>query len=1192
MKNKSLRKDFFMEIKKSPARFISIFFIVAMGVAFFSGIRSAESDMKITGDAYFDSSNLMDIKAVSTWGLTSEDIQAIRKVKGVEYAEGSYSYDYLETRDDQDKVVHVMALSEHFNLPTVTKGRLPEKAGECLIDDEEGYQVGDMIHLRSGDGKDLADSLKTADLTIVGTGNSAAYISFNRGNASIGNGSISSFILVTEDSFSMEYYTEAYVQVEDALSQTTYTDAYQNQIDYMMDEIDKITEERCQARRQSVVDDALEELDDARKELEDAKQKAEKELGDGKKELEDAENELADAKKQLDDASSELADGKKQLETSRKQLDDAKKQLEDGEKELAEGEKQLAAGQKELTAVKKKLEKSQKELDGGLAEYQKGEKQYEAGKKAYDQAYQEFLEKKSAAESELSAAGSKIDAAFVQLKEAEDTYAAQQAVLEGLKAESPDSEDDAYESWAQKVQIMEAELSAVKTQLDVQSEELNGQKAAFESKKAESEAGFAAAEKEFAVQKKPLDENRKTLDQTKKKLESAQSEIDAGWKEIRKNEKKLSAAEKEINENRKKLESGKKSLESGEKKYQEGVGEYEKGLRQYKDGVKEYEKGMKEYLKGVEEYKTGKKEADEKISDAEIKIADAEKEIDDIGTPKWYIYDRSTLPEHSGYGENADRMKALGKVFPLIFFLVAALISLTNMTRMVEEQRINIGTLKALGYSNRAIAGKYLGYALLATVGGSVVGVLFGEKLFPYVIMIGYSIMYHHMPKYLMPYNLHYGLVASGAAIICITLATLASCLNELRETPSVLMRPPAPKTGKKTFLEKIPFIWNLLNFSWKSTIRNLFRYKKRFFMTIFGISGCMGLMVFGYGLRDSIYEITQLQYTDLQVYKGIIYLQEEPSDSELDNLQSSLKESGSITEYMDSCINNITLIHGKKQRDTVLMVMSDTEKISDYVHFRDRVSGETYTLDDEGAIISEKTAKLLNASEGDKIQIKDEKNGNKEVVISHITENYMGHYLYLTPEYYEKVYGEQPDYNTILFKTKETDTNEQVEALGSQIMKQDAVLSIGYMHNIQDTLDNMLSSLNMVIIVLIISAGLLAFVVLFNLNEVNIAERRRELATLKVLGFRDTEVAAYVFRENVLLTLFGVLGGCIFGKYLHSFTIQTVEVDAAMFGRIITPKSFLYAMFFTILFSVLINAVMYFKLKKIDMVESLKSIE
>ena len=500
--------------------------------------------------------------------------------------------------------------------------------------------------------------------------------------------------------------------------------------------------------------------------------------------------------------------------------------------------------------------------------------------------------------------------------------------------------------------------------------------------------------------------------------------------------------------------------------------------------------------------------------------------------------------------------------------------------------------MKALGYSKMSIASKYMGYALLATVGGSIFGVLVGEKLLPYIIIYAYGILYHHLPAILTPYNWYYAAVASGISVVCITAATFFACYKELMAQPAVLMRPPAPKIGKRVFLERVGIIWQHLNFSWKSTVRNLMRYKKRFFMTIFGISGCMALMLVGFGLKDSIFEITQLQYKDIQVYDGVAYLQDDATEEEKDTLKKDLDRNPEIVRHMDTRMKSVTLVNGKKERSTVECVMKDTEDIPDYVHLRDRKTKETYKLSDNGVILSEKTAKLLDAKEGDTIEIKDEENGNKKVKIEYICENYMGHYMYMTPAYYEDVYGETPEYNSFLYATPDDYSITKMKDVGKEIINEDAVLSLSYIYDIQEQLDDMLKSLNLVIVVLIVSAGMLAFVVLYNLNTINITERQRELATLKVLGFYDPEVGAYVYRENILLTFIGAGAGCILGKILHRFIIETVEVDSVMFGRNIDPSSFLYALLFTILFSLIINGVMYFKLRKIDMVESLKSIE
>ena len=664
---------------------------------------------------------------------------------------------------------------------------------------------------------------------------------------------------------------------------------------------------------------------------------------------------------------------------------------------------------------------------------------------------------------------------------------------------------------------------------------------------------------------------RREMDNAQAELTAAKSQIDAAEAELAAAPAKLSSGQAQIN-------SGWNELRSQEQKLVDGEAEIVSNEAKLVDAKKEYEEG--------------KAEAEAEIADGEKKIAEAEADIEDIELPKWYVYDRSTLIEYSGFGENAQRLGAIGRVFPVLFFLVAALISLTSMTRMVEEQRTSIGTMKALGYSKGAIASKYIGYALLATAGGSVIGVLIGEKILPYIIVYAYGILYQHLPKILVPYDWGYAAMASGAAVFCTLFATVMACYKELEAQPAVLMRPPAPKNGRRVFLERIGVVWRHLNFTWKSTIRNLMRYKKRFFMTIFGIGGCMALMLVGFGLKDSCYEIAKLQFAEIQFYDGSIYLEEDITEEQQDELEAALKSEEQISRYMKANMQNITLVNGKKECAAYECVFGSVEDIPWFVDFHDRRSKERYELTDDGGIISEKTAKLLDVKQGDTIEIKDEEKGNKQVKVTQICENYMGHYIYFTPACYEEVYGEEPEYNSILFEVEDSDVNADLEKIGRNLLKQDGALSVSYTHDIEKQLDDMLRSLNLVIVVLIISAGMLAFVVLYNLNTVNIAERKRELATLKVLGFYNMEVAEYVYRENILLTFFGAVVGAVLGRFLHLFIIETVEVDSAMFGRNINMPSYIYSLILTVTFSMLINGVMYFKLKKIDMVESLKSIE
>lgn len=1103
MKMKPTSKDFYMEIRKSPGRFLSILFIVALGVAFFSGIRASEPDMRLTGDAYFDESNLMDIKAFSTYGVTQDDVDVISKIDGVEHAEGAYSADFMQIVDKKQKVLHVISLQDEMNQVKLSDGQMPQKAGECLADQDAGYKVGDTIKLRSGTSDEVTDTLTTDTLKVVGLCSSPMYISYGRGSATIGTGTISAFVMVPEETFDMDVYTEVYVQVKGAKNEVAFTDGYDKKVEKVLDQIEDITDERAEIRKQELVNEAQEKIDEAREELEQGR---------------------ADAASELADAAAKIAD--------------AEEQLTSGKAQITSGKKQIASAKNTLSKKERELEQAQNQYNAGLAQLQEGEAQYEAGLAQYEAAKPEAEAKIQTGREEIEKKKQKLAEAPAQLEQLKQMVAGleqkqtagiitekEEATLKELKENKIPQLEYFIANGEQLIASGEAELDAAQKQLD----------------------DTAAT---LAQTKSELDAAKASLNGVPQQLASGKSQIQSGWAEIRKQEKKLEEGAAEIAENEAKVAEAKI------------------------------------------EYANGEEEAAQKIAEGEQKIADAEAKVQDIEKPTWYVYDRDTLTEYSGYGENAERLGAIGRVFPVLFFLVAALISLTSMTRMVEEQRTAIGTMKALGYSKMSIAKKYLGYALIATAGGSVLGVLIGEKILPYIIVYAYGILYQHITHILVPYQWIYAWMAAAAAIVCTMAATFFACYKELVAQPAVLMRPPAPKNGQRVFLERIKFIWKHLSFTWKSCIRNLTRYKKRFFMTVFGIGGCMGLMLVGYGIKDSCYEIAELQFRDIQMYDGSVYLKEDISDEIRQNLLDYMKDDSDISHYMQTSMKNVTLVNGKNKRDTYQVVFSEPKDVKDYFDFHDRKSKEEYTLDDEGVIISEKTGKLLNAKAGDTIEIKDEENGNKKVKIAHICENYMGHYIFFTPSYYEKVYGENSEYNSIFFAGQKGDTQEDYNKIGEDILTQDGALSVSYMRDIEKQLDDMLKSLNLVIVVLIISAGMLAFVVLYNLNTVNITERQRELATLKVLGFYDLEVAEHVYRENVLLTFIGAAVGVVLGKFLHAFIIDTVEVDTAMFGRNINFSSYVYSLLFTILFSLIVNGIMYFKLKKIDMVESLKSIE
>lgn len=1355
---KALRKEFWMEIRKSKSRFISILLIVALGVAFFSGIQASSPDMRYSGDAYYDESSLMDIKVVGTMGLTSDDVSSIESIDGIESAEGAWSTDVMCGEGQKQKVLHIESINDAVNKLDVQEGRLPEKSGEIFLDSTfasaNEYKVGDKVALREDGDSTL---LVTAEYTVVGTGRSPLYISFNRGNTTLGTGEVNGFGYVLPEDFDQKIYTQIYVTVHGAKGLTSYTDGYENLIAKIKGRVENIADDRCQIRLAAVKADAQEEIDDAQKKLDDGKKEADEkladakeeldkgekdledgrqeyedgksqledaktELADGKKQLEDAKTELADGKTQLEDAKAQLADGKSQLESaksqlssSKSQLDTARSQLDDGwsqvnaaKAQLADGQAQLDSAQKQVTSGLAELEENQKTLDenkaklaDGKAQLEVGEQQLEAAKQtlttkqseldqskaeitagqqqiestrtqlnAQKQQITDGLSQVSVGEAQLQEGISALESAKAQLTELQSQLATVRASYNAA-LENPDASQEEIDILAAQVSALEEQEAAVTQQIQASEAQIESQRQQLAATRSELESGLAAVEDglsqlsqkeselnagleqitagqaqidagwiqiqeqentlaaskaEIEAGEQELEKGQKQLKAAKKKLSKAQKEIDSnaetlaagqaeldanvaklndseaqyasgleqyhsGARQIAENEAKLTSGEQEIAENEAKLADGEKEIADNEKKLADGEKEITDNEKKLQDAAKDLKKGEKDLADGKKEYEDAKKDAEDEIAENQQKLDDAKKELEDLEMPEWMVTDREALPEYTDYGDNADRLRNIGQVFPVIFFLVAALISLTTMTRMVEEQRTQIGTLKALGYKKSAIAAKYICYAFFATLLGSVLGMLIGEKIIPYIIITAYGIMYHNVANTIsIDYQPGFALIASAASVVCTVGATLFASGKELQETPASLMRPPAPKEGKRVLLERLTFIWKHLSFSWKSTIRNLFRYKKRLIMTVFGIAGSMGLMLVGFGIQDSISDIAAIQYRELQHYDGMVIEDSDATEEEHAELFEYMKENEQIAHCNRVQMTKISAPKGSSSVSIYLFVPESLSEFAKDVTLKNRITGETYELTDEGAAISEKTASLLGLKVGDMIPLKK---GDKEykVRVAVITENYMSHYLYMTPRVYEQTFGEKPEYENIVF-TMQEDCKDDLEMAGSRILANPGALSISYTSSLASQVDRMLSTLDAVILVLIVSAGMLAFVVLYNLNNINITERQRELATLKVLGFYDGEVSQYVLRENVILTVLGIMFGAVFGILIHRYVITTVEVDAVMFGRNIKPLSFLYSGILTSIFSIVVNGVMHFKLKTIDMVESLKSVE
>lgn len=1448
---RAFRKDFIREITKNKGRFLSVFFIVLLGAAFFSGIRSAEGDMKVSADRYYDEVNYMDLKVLGTLGLTDDDLADIAKTDGVKAVYGGKTVEVLHDIGESEQVVKLIALTDSVNEPRVVKGRMPEKEDEILVDTQflksSGCEIGDQVTFTSGTEDPLSDSLTGDTFTIVGSATLPYYMDLNRGTGSIGNGSINSFALLLPEAFTSDLYTEIYVQADGAQEEASYSDAYDETVKAVQTKIEALEDAACDRRYTAVKTEGQEKIDDAKQQVVDAEQKLadaktelddgaqqladakvtiadkEQELLDGEQTLKDKEQELLDGKQTIAEKEQELLDGKQaiaekeqellsakatiadkeqelvsgkatlkdkeaelasgkatleakaaelesgkatlsqkaaelesgkttlnqkaaELESGKAALEAKAKELSDGKTQLAAKETELASGkteleekmaqlsaaktelsqkqtelnaakeqlsvkETELNAAKEQLSAAREELESKKEETAAGRAQYEAQKAAYeeqknqyetakdqlaqlggqlsdveaaqtevagqieaitaqldglteeDEVYASLLEQKTAleakqtelaqqlstmheqktfleqniaafeaasaeaeaqlvaAEAQITDAENQLAAADAQLTEKEQECAAGEDELAAAKEELENGEAQVTAGLAQ-IADGEAQASAYQKQLEDGEAQLNAAKAQIEegeaqieanrSKLEEGEAQLAAAraqiadgeqqiasyqqtiqsgEAQLAEGRKTIADGESQLADAKQTISNGESQIAEAKQSIADGETQLAEAKQTIADGESQLAEAKQTIADGETQLADAKQEIADGKISLADAKQEIADKEKELEDGKAEYEKAKADAEPEIADAKQEIADGEKTLADLKKPTWYVWGRNKVTSTESFGQDAGRISNIGKFFPVIFFLVAALVSLTTMTRMIEEQRQQIGTLKALGYSDGVIAFKYFAYAMLSTVSGALAGVVVGEKILPWVIMNAYGMLYTGLPYYMTPLNWEQGGLAILASAACTGVATIAACYKELVAGPAELMRPEAPKNGKRIFLERIGVLWKHLNFTQKSTVRNLVRYKKRFFMTVIGIGGCMGLILVGFGLQDSITAIAKNQFVSLFTYQANAVLNSDVDESEKEALQTDLENYSGIDELLEMYCQNIELQTDKKTVDAVLEVPKELTNFNDFYAFRDRKSGEVYEFPtDGGAAISEKTATMLGVKAGDTVQLK-KGDDIVDVKISIIVENYVRHYLYLAPDLYEELFGGAPDYNQLLMKYQDMSGNYET-ALGEKIMTYDGVAAISFTSDLIDQIDNMLRSLDIVIVVLIVSAGLLAFVVLYNLNNINITERQRELATLKVLGFFDGEVASYVYRENMVLTLFGVIAGMGIGTFLHHCVIQTVEVDMMMFGRNVFPRSYGWSALITLAFALFVNFMMFYRLRKIDMIESLKSVE
>ncbi len=821
---------------------------------------------------------------------------------------------------------------------------------------------------------------------------------------------------------------------------------------------------------------------------------------------------------------------------------------------------------KVLAAVKANIET----VESARCEARLAEFRADADKKL-NQAKYEFQEKKDKALSDLGDAYQTLLTKEAELENGQLQIEQQRQQIEELRALF-DSGDQSVENGKEQI----AEARATIDDLERQKKAIEDQIAADEAKIAQMQKDLQAdapyiSDEEYYQRSMEIIRATATVEYYKNQLPAIEQSIADVNERVTTAEQFIADYPAAAAAARVKIAEGEAKLEEAEKEIQDG----EIALERAK-----------------EDYALAAEDTEAEINAAQEKLDKSEDEINNVKLPKWHVLDRTSIQSYATYKNDAQSIAAIGTVFPIIFFLVAALVSLTTMTRMVEEERTQIGTLKALGYKKSAITAKFVWYALLSTLLGSIVGVVLGESLLPIVIIRTYRTVYMHLTQTVVQPHILNAVAATVLALLATVGGAVAASARVLSENPAALMRPEAPKIGKRTFVEDIDFIWMRLNFAQKAACRNLFRYKKRLFMTILGVAGCMALLLAGFGIRDSVEMLPEKQFNRVFSYQGTVGADTSLSRAERRQLLSKVASVEGVTEYLQT--KSIVTYAETEKGDTsaYLIVPQDTVKLGEYVHLREaRFPHDDVALTDDGILITEKFAKALGVSAGDMITIKEDETAEPvgDVRVAGVVENYLSSYIYMTPNIYKALYGETASLNAALIKV---DPSADTNAVAEDLLDINGVTSVSMNATTQAQVNSMLGNLNVIIAVMILAAGLLAFIVLYNLNNINITERRRELATLKVLGFYPGELAAYVYRENVILTLFGTVLGMGLGFVLHWFVMQTVETETVMFGAEMRFTSYLFAILLTIVFAVLVNALMYFRMKKIDMIESLKSVE
>ncbi len=1146
--------DALRTIRQTFSKFIALFAIVALGIAFFVGVSSSAPIMGQSVDLYNDENKLMDFQVYSNYGFDDEDLEVLRTVAGIEAVEGVKFVDAIGSYGEQEQVLRVTSYSreQEINQIELLEGRYPEGKHECIAErssaNPDGLRIGDEVQV-SLPSDDIAEELSVTEFVVVGLATSPDYLATERGESTLNNRTLGSFLYVLESAFVNDVYGSVLLLADGAAELNGFSIDYFEYLLPTKTALEEMAEKQQVVRADDIRADALEEYEEGYAEYEDGL----REYEDGVKEYEDGileyEEEIADGETSLAEALDEIESGERELDSGLAELQEAQRELDasiaTATNELKEGERQLQVAQDEL---------------------EQNQQAYEDGKPALIQQLEELDAQKTSLETasqglqDIHNATTQIDVALVQL----------QAEIDAINAStlSEVEKDAAIAPLRTQEGTLTTERQALSQQYDAVMATLQGQGIVGEVELAAALTELTAAQQQITSV-----------------MESTERQLAEGQAEIVHQRETLAAGEAELEAKRVSAQS---QIDSGMEAWRENNEKLTEARMEYEDGVAELEQGRIEGQEELGEAKVELADAKSELDDAKIELEDAKSEIDNLEVGEWTILDRDMHSSSVQYRDTISQMEAIAAVFPIFFFLVAALVCLTTMTRMVDEQRGQMGILRALGYSNFACALKFLFYSAIAAILGGAVGTMVGMMLFPPVIYNTWGLLFELPPlHYEMPVS--YIVIANVLFLLLMCGTTFVVAWGQLREEPSQILRPKAPKMGKTIVLERITFLWKRMSFTSKVTARNLIRYKRRFFMTVIGISGCTALLVAGFGIRESVSNIIILQYEDISQYDGTVKLEEDLGE---ETKQDVLDQVMSM-EGMDSAVLTaeyawvITSENVVEDYVAQVQVIEDLEAHQQLNVVRERQSGEELELADDTVLISEKLSELLDVQVGDHIGIENSDEVTKTFTIGGIHERYIQHEIFLTQKAYEEAFGETAERNTIQLVLTDGAENTREKLSGIA-----GTETIYLFETTIDDLTKRIDGINVIVYVIIACAAALAFIVLGNLTNINISERERELATLKVLGFTNKEVNAYMFKENMVLTFFGALLGLLLGTMLHRFIITLVEMEFVMFLRDTTPICFILATIITFIFSFIVNTIVTRKLKKIHMVESLKSVE